>query len=297
MDEESQFVQTHMNAFSSGVINANIDAHVVVMTNPSNATNGVCIGAPLGSGSCPNDSNPPAFLHLDQDVQSNNALALLLSRFDDYKSMFRSGASKHFVVVTDDNSSLDAVSFDTQIKQKLLANDPQFVDYTFHSIYGYSEPDFFECTLGGGDPCCDGVSSFTASVGEVYKQLVAMKSGVQGNLCLQDFLPVFQQVSAVVTQSSQLACEWTIPPPPAGETFDKSKVNVQFTSGTNPPQDLGNVPSAADCAAAQGGWYYDDNNNPTKIFVCPQTCQVIQGVGDAKIDILFGCATKPAIPK
>jgi hypothetical protein len=76
-------------------------------------------------------------LHVDQDVQSNNALSLMLTRFDDYKSMFRPGASKHFIVVTDDDSNLDAVSFDTQIKAKLAGNDPLFIDYFFHSIYGY----------------------------------------------------------------------------------------------------------------------------------------------------------------
>jgi hypothetical protein len=297
MTEEAGFVQTHMNTFSSGIINANIDAHVVVLSNNQGEPNGVCIGAPLGSGSCPNDDNPPGFLHVDQDVQSNNALSLLLSRFDDYKSMFRTGASKHFIVVTDDDSSLDAASFDTQIKAKLLAYDPLFKDYKFHSIYGYTEPNVFDCLLGSNDPCCDGSDTFTASVGEVYKQLVAMKGGVQGNLCLQDFLPMFNQVSQQVAQSSGLACEWEIPPPPAGETFDKNKVNVQFSSGGGAPQDLGYVPSAADCAAAQGGWYYDDANNPTKIYVCPETCAVLQGVTDAKIDILFGCATKPAVPK
>jgi hypothetical protein len=297
MTEESQFVQQHMNAFSNGIISANIDAHVVVLSNNSNQSNGVCIGAPLGSGSCPNDDNPPAFLHVDQDVQSSNSLSLLLSRFDDYKSMFRSGASKHFIVVTDDDSSLDAASFDTQMKAKLQAYDPLFTDYRFHSIYGYTEPDPFSCLGGSNDPCCDGFGSFTASVGDVYKQLVAMKGGVQGNLCLQDFLPVFNQVSQQVAQTAQLACEWVIPPPPAGETFDKNKVNVQFSAGGGAAQELGNVAGAADCAAAAGGWYYDDNTNPTKIYVCPETCQVLQGAADAKIDILFGCATKPAVPK
>ena len=34
-----------------------------------------------------------------------------------------------------------------------------------------------------------------------------------------------------IVQGTQLPCDFTIPEPPAGETFDRNKVNVQFVNG------------------------------------------------------------------
>jgi hypothetical protein len=89
-------------------------------------------------------------------------------------------------------------------------------------------------------------------------------------------------------------CEWEIPPPPDGETFDRNKVNVEFSAGGQ-GQRIGYLETDADCAAAAGGWYYDDAASPTKILVCPQTCNVIQAITNTRIDILLGCETEPAI--
>jgi hypothetical protein len=105
------------------------------------------------------------------------------------------------------------------------------------------------------------------------------------------------------TQQSKLACEFALPDPPPGEKFDKEKVNVAFTN-TAGKQDIYNVPTLGDCAAASNkGWYYDDPTKPTKILVCPGTCTDIGGgAGDGgvvvsngpapRVDISLGCATK-----
>jgi hypothetical protein len=46
------------------------------------------------------------------------------------------------------------------------------------------------------------------------------------------------------------------------------------------------------------GWHYDDPGKPSKIVACPQTCTEMQAGGaTAKVDVLFGCKTKPATPK
>jgi hypothetical protein len=42
-----------------------------------------------------------------------------------------------------------------------------------------------------------------------------------------------------------------------------------------------------DCGAA-GGWYYDNPQNPTKIIMCPTTCDEVQG---GKVTVVFGCET------
>lgn len=298
MDEEAKFVQTHMNIFSYG-IPPHIDPHVVVITADSTDDNGICIDPPLGSGTCPNDSNPPLFLHIPQFVASSDSLDLLLSLFDQYETSLRTDSVKHVVVVSDDNASLDATSFDQQFRDKLTAFGA-LPEYTFHGIFAYSEPLPFTCMNNpAADPCCAPTIPwvYAADVGEEYAKLVNMTGGVAGNLCLQDFAPVFNAVTAAVEQSTKLACEWDIPEPPDGGVVDPNLVNVEYTTDGNPPEPVGYVDSAAACANVTHGWYFDDPVSPTKVLACPQTCEMLQNASNAGVNIIFGCIRRPADPK
>lgn len=89
-----------------------------------------------------------------------------------------------------------------------------------------------------------------------------------------------------------LACEYQIPPPPNGDTFDESKVNVVYTPTNGGPQTL---TYNQDCTGGTG-WHYDDPKNPTKIELCTNTCNSVQ-MASGKIDLVFGCATNGVIPK
>jgi hypothetical protein len=81
-------------------------------------------------------------------------------------------------------------------------------------------------------------------------------------------------------------------PLPNGEIFDASKVNVAYTTGGS-TQNMGAVPSEADCANVQSAaWYYDDPTNPTKVKVCSNTCTAIQSLTDVRVDVVFGCQTE-----
>jgi hypothetical protein len=96
------------------------------------------------------------------------------------------------------------------------------------------------------------------------------------------------------TQTTTLACEWLIPKPKVGETFDKDLVNVNVTIDgqlTRP----GNVATSADCTAAGEGWYYDNATTPTKILTCPALCDRLKAATAPKVEVLVGCETKPAI--
>ena len=88
-----------------------------------------------------------------------------------------------------------------------------------------------------------------------------------------------------------LACEYQIPPPPQGETFDEAKVNVVYTPTNGGPQTLTYNQS---CTGGTG-WHYDDLNNPKKIILCQSTCDSVQQKS-GKIDIVLGCATSGGIP-
>jgi hypothetical protein len=85
-------------------------------------------------------------------------------------------------------------------------------------------------------------------------------------------------------------CEWTIPPPPPGEKFDRERVNVRATApGLVTPLDFGQVANAASCT--EKGWHYDNSNAPTRLIACPQTCSLLRATPLAKVSVLLGCAT------
>lgn len=124
----------------------------------------------------------------------------------------------------------------------------------------------------------------------------------------EDFLEALRLIRRMVTfetvtetrtevQSAPLPCEWTIPEPPEGETFDPDLVNLRFRTSDGIEQSLGRVPSAADCASFDGGWYYDDPGAPERIHVCESTCNVIANFPNARMDVLFGCKYVPSVPR
>lgn len=96
-----------------------------------------------------------------------------------------------------------------------------------------------------------------------------------------DFTKAIEQIKA-----SALTCDYKIPAAPAGETFDRSKVNVQhITAGAT------DTLSYNQACTSGTGWKYDDETNPTRILLCDGSCDGVKAKA-GKVDILFGCATQ-----
>jgi hypothetical protein len=55
-------------------------------------------------------------------------------------------------------------------------------------------------------------------------------------------------------------------------------------------QNLLQAPNAGSCPAS-GGWYYDDPGAPTKLSLCPATCNVVKTDAKATVNVLMGCQT------
>lgn len=284
MFEETAAVQSNMNKFSSIIANAGIDVRNILLGEeygpppfPGLPQEGICIAPPLGSGACPADTNFPNYLHVFQEVASTNALMLYLSTYPTYKSALRPNSIKIFVVVTDDNSSLPAQGFIDQ----LVVLDPAVIKPSQWKMYGIF---------------CFSNCPSAAEPGTVYGELVNLTGGISSDMCLQNFDPVFDQLAQGIIGSAKLDCGWVIPDPPPGETFNKDKVNVIFTPGGGTGAPIGKVGSAAECGP-NGGWYYDNESNPSSVHVCPNTCSSIQSDPNGKIEVQFGCATIPGVPK
>ncbi|MET0391402.1 MAG: hypothetical protein ABW321_35840 [Polyangiales bacterium] len=291
MNDEMVFVREQLNTFSQQIIASGIDVRIILISAPYDATggflglgdnNGICIAPPLGSGSCPYDSKAPHYVHVAEKVGSHDALDLFIETYPRWQAHLRPQATKTFVVVSDDDATFDeddapgATSASEAFAQRVKSlPGGMFERWSFSGIYPFSD--------------CDDA----ADIGTTYDALVDMTEGVRGDLCLQSFAPVFDTLAKAVIQSSGLECSWQIPPVPVGQTFDRERVNVQYSLQSSVPQPLLRVSSPSACAA-DGGWYYDDQAAPQRIEVCPSTCSAVQTAEAAKVDVLFGCETAAA---
>jgi len=113
--------------------------------------------------------------------------------------------------------------------------------------------------------------------GTTAAQIVAVGSPTKTK---DDFLKTLSKI-----RGSELPCELAIPKPPAGQTLDYAKVNLILDAGGK----KGDLAQGADCSSG-AGWRYDDPKSPTKILLCPSTCDSAKGGG--KLAVSFGCATK-----
>ncbi len=291
MTAEANMVQNNMNKFSSQIVNSGVDAHVVLITAPSIGLgsigaggNGICIKAPLGSGNCPLDSNLPEYRHVPSTIGSTDALLQIKATYSTWKQSLRPGAALHFVAVSDDNSLLMPAATFTQ---SMAASNPPITDFTFHAIVSPVGP--IEACIPPDMHCCN----LTASEGNVYKKLVNQTGGVLGDLCKQEFGPIFDELATQISQIA-IACQWEIPEPPEGEELDPKKVNVDFVDDQGQTHQIGYIDSKNECGNVENAWYYDDPADPSKIYVCSQTCDWMHDQEKAEIVIKFGCETLPA---
>lgn len=276
----------------------------------------VCIPQPLaGDARC---GNGPRFRHASIDIRSTQPLEQMLGSLaqttgytadDDrggevWRDFLRAGASKTFVVVTDDNSRFSATQFETfrggqnpftsTLRLPPGVLDPSwnglFANYTFAGIYGWgseTNPDT-RCTYTG-------TTTQPSAAGTVYTQLIARSNGVRARICdgATAWGPFFNAIATAVDRASRIECDLAIPRPPDGSVLDPRRVNVSFSGSVNTR--LGRVLGATACGPA-GGWHYDNEQSPTRVVLCPASCQSAQELvrtGDTTVTVQFGCLSVP----
>jgi hypothetical protein len=123
----------------------------------------------------------------------------------------------------------------------------------------------------------------------VYEELITRTNGVAGDLCLQDFQPVFDSLAEqiVANAGAEIVCEWEVPVAVDGQTFSTELVEVTRTSTGGAVAELNQVRGEADCVP--GAWHFDDPTNPSRILACPETCEAMQDDAEGKINVVFGC--------
>ena len=280
MRDEITFVKANMNAFSKQIRDAGIDVRVILiaaqwtgMEDPFGGllfTDGLCIDAPLGSGKCPEDSNPPNYTHIVEVIGQWNILDAYIYKYPEYRQHLREHSLKTFVSVSDDNASTGADKFVSDVKA-LEPSSGTWSNWRYSAIYPFAA-------------CGDGAAAPT------HADLVVRTQGVGGDLCKQDFAPVFNEIAEKLTDTVRLACDWAIPAPPSGESFEPTKTNVQLSIEGNSEMLL--KAQASQACGMKEGWHYDDEAKPARVVACPASCARIQAARTAEISLLFGCATQ-----
>ncbi|MCC6216600.1 MAG: hypothetical protein IT376_17195 [Polyangiaceae bacterium] len=290
MDQEAQYVQQKINEFANAITTSGIDYRVVMIASTTSGEK-ICVPPPLAGPGC---GNGPRFRLVDVKVDSEDALDRIVYEYPKYSDFLRPNSVKHFVVVTDDNARspaqfTSAAAFTAALTG--LQPPGMFAQWIFHGIYAFGVIPITGCL---------GVFGSGAMAGTVYAQLIQQTGGAQGQICSGDWTQVFQAIQQSVVESA-VSCEYVIPPPPPGETLDANKVNVDYyPQGSGSPgsvQPVLRVSGIGDCKPGQGLWYYDDNAAPTRILLCPQTCDAVQSNPAAQIDVLFGCESVFAPPE
>ena len=108
---------------------------------------------------------------------------------------------------------------------------------------------------------------------------------------------VATKLQAALKQISEaITCSYNVPTPSDGQTLDWNMVNVQAAVGPTAGFDtVKNVPTLKDCGSL-GGWYFDKNPDtgatPSKMILCPASCQPLRASEGSRVQIVLGCATQ-----
>jgi hypothetical protein len=307
-------VREGINDFAETLLASGLDYRMILLSlrTPRTSRYPICIPEPLAGPAC---ADAERFFQIDIDIKSTQLVEQTLANLPAIVPLLRPGASRTFVMVTDDNSRtcarpvgtcspteppLTTTSLEdfpgggdpfnsTVLSPGILdpSWDGMFDGYTFDAMYGWGSDTDAEARCS----YADGTSP--ASSGTTYTELVRRTSGVRAQICdgPSAWGPFFGAIATGVVESSRIACDVTIPAPPEGMTLNPARVNVVVRVGAVTDY-LGRVADEAHCDATRGGWYYDDATAPTQILLCPTSCTDAQErvVGpDAGLDVQFGC--------
>jgi hypothetical protein len=277
----------------------------------------------------PANNPPKFFHHDPQNggftegISSNNLLCQLIHQLNQpdefglqpngYLPLLRPGAFKEVVVITDDRSSNSqkyncvgdgfddlntvaggqaaAVAFDAAFTAAAPEHFgmPAARNYIFHSIVAMAAKDInnpdashlpadpvitAECTPGAQNP------------GTGYQSISVLTGGLRHHSCGLNYTSIFKAMADSVIAGATVACDFAVPDPPMGQTVDLDTVEVQYTpGGMGAPTGLTKVADASACGP--NSFYLDVAAK--QVYLCPDTCTVVQADATAKIDVLFAC--------
>ena len=313
MEPAIEEVRRGLNDFAALIAAGGLDYRVIMLSERGTGQYDVCIPPPLsGDSSC---GDGERFRHSNVDIRSTQPLEQFLGTLaqtsgysfgdsrggEPWRDFLRADSTKNIVIVTDDNSRFSADQFEgfpggsnpfnsTELPPGILDASwgGLFDGYVFHGLYGYGE------SGADSEPCRYRDGSRPASGGSVYSSLIMRSGGVRASLCdgASAWGPFFESLATNVAMTAQVDCEIALPEPPDGMTLDPRRVNVVIRTAAEQVT-IPKVPDEAGCGLL-GGWYYDNDAEPTRVILCPRTCDLAQEAGAMEgggVSVQFGCET------
>ena len=295
-------IQQALTSFSQKVVAAGVDAHVVLLAgagDDEDGGQGLCVPQPVGSGMCgaatspggpAADSKAPTFLHLDLPFGWTQGMPTLLDHHEHYKHLLRPGARTQLVLTEDGSPLLTAEAITEHVEGRASATlgapwSPGLAagSYQWNGVI---------CKDGIGTSTC--LLAFGAP--EATLSLISSTGGKLGNLddasragTSDPFAALLDELATVVIAGAKVRCDYGVPPPPAGQTFDRDRVNVLYRSGAG-ELTFPRAPLGVECGD-KAAWKFDDDVAPTRVELCPAACAQVQGDPLAEVAVKFGCET------
>jgi hypothetical protein len=282
----------------------------------SEADTSICISAPLsGLATCP--SEEPVFseryYQFGMKVESTDSFDRILEWYNSpdeendglaengWSEWLRPEAKKVFVEMTDDNEDMPAATFIDQLTALPGGHfgTPTDLNFTFHTIMGIQEkPNPTDAWLPD-EPIitemCTGNGADVENAGETYQELSKLTGGLRFPLCqFPGYDAVFTQIANDVVVTSEIACSFPMPNPPAGTTLDPNKIAVNYTPGDG--SDAVKYGQAIDESQCQEDAFFISEDG-LSIELCAETCAALQADPFAKVDVLFTCESQIIPPR
>lgn len=90
-------------------------------------------------------------------------------------------------------------------------------------------------------------------------------------------------------RKTAIPCDYPIPP--STGPVRGNEVNVTYNASDGTTIVFGFVGTADGCAKAEEtGYYFDNESAPTRVFLCPKTCERVKGDAQGEVNVVFGCA-------
>jgi hypothetical protein len=325
MAEEMGAAEQNINVnFATILDDAQADYRVILLSrhrqgerdDEEEYSTSICVTTPLsGLASCPSE-NPTfseRFYQWGGKIESFDALDWMIDAYDTppedddaadlapngYGEWLRPGAKKVFVVMTDDDESNDDDATPLTVatflagltaKDQAAFGTAAAPTFNFHSIIGVKEKADPTAAYEPTEPLvteeCTGNGADIEATGATYQELSILTKGLRFPLCqFPGYDAVFRSIAENVIVQSNVACEFDIPPAPAGTLLDLDKVAVRKTAQGGAESQFLQAPTQGDCQA--DAFYIDRAAN--QVHLCPEACEAVRADPLAKVEVLFTC--------
>ncbi|HTV18827.1 MAG TPA: hypothetical protein VMG12_09155 [Polyangiaceae bacterium] len=328
MADELQAVEDNLNVnFASILASSGVDYRVILLSrhrrdardDSEEASTSVCVTTPLSAlsdcSAAPEPVFSDRFFQYSTKLESTDSFDVAIDTYappfdddereekfeqapDGWSAWLRPGAKKVFLEMTDDNEDMPIEEFIGSLvamAPEHFGTDPEHPNFVFHSIIGLAEKPTPTEAYQPDEPVqsekCTGNDNDVTNAGESYQELSILTGGLRFPLCqFGAYDVVFQTIADDVVQRRAVACDFPIPPPPAGLELDQVAIEYAPGNGLEPTR-FGQAPTPAAC---QPDAFYIANG---RLNLCPDTCAAVKSDPQASVTALFTCRSQLIVPR